>query len=279
MPHLVDFSFWEQAYAPGGAAHGQPTLAEVHDGNPDVHWHFWALGMSSTCYPLYYPIAEVLTRPDGNTNRVADMYAWLLSIVPDPRQMVTFVDNHDTARWISVCRDLGCSRRDALERLDMALTFLFGCAGTPMVYYGTEYGAEGRNDMHHSNRAMMSFEAARASKLTDRIRKLNHARMALPTLVQGQQQERYKGHGALAYARLLDRHHPAVVMLNNRDFPFRVEDLPGGVWVGDVLPPNARPQEATFRRHGLFVTEHGQLTGELPPRTTLILTSPAAELD
>lgn len=57
----------------------------------------------------------------------------------DPSNLVTFLDNHDVTRIMSICRG-------DTARFKMAVTFLLTARGIPQILYGTELGMMGEGD-------------------------------------------------------------------------------------------------------------------------------------
>ena len=64
-----------------------------------------------------------------------------------PQQvLVSFLDNHDIARFLFAYQELRDSDAGAVEALENALFFIFTWDGIPCVYYGTEQGFHGGVD-------------------------------------------------------------------------------------------------------------------------------------
>ncbi|HLU67069.1 MAG TPA: alpha-amylase family glycosyl hydrolase, partial [Kofleriaceae bacterium] len=64
-----------------------------------------------------------------------------------PQQvMVSFLDNHDVARFLFAYQEMRGAREGALEALKNALFYLFTWDGIPCVYYGTEQAFDGGVD-------------------------------------------------------------------------------------------------------------------------------------
>ena len=66
-----------------------------------------------------------------------------------PNHMVTFLDNHDMPRFISICKN-------DKTKMALALKVLLAWRGIPSLYYGTEYPLAGDKDP--DNRADMKFD-------------------------------------------------------------------------------------------------------------------------
>ncbi len=85
-------------------------------------------------YPLYFTINSVFASGSGNTQQIEKHYNNIAANYDPAAQMrlVTFLDNHDQARFMSV------SGANA-SRLNLALAFLYTARGVPCLYYGTEH--------------------------------------------------------------------------------------------------------------------------------------------
>lgn len=103
-------------------------------------------------------------------------------------QLVTFLDDHDQSRFLS---DVGGD----LERLKVALTYLYTWDGIPLLYYGTEQGFKGVKKDHGNREDMFNGAATEGPSQGDNfnythplfiyIRKLNLLREAYPALTHG----------------------------------------------------------------------------------------------
>jgi uncharacterized repeat protein (TIGR01451 family) len=170
----VNREFWTSAFAPGAAADRSEVwgVGEVFDTRPEViAFYLDGLGSPSVFdFPLWAAMRDSLTGL-GFTSRLADTLAADGAYL-EPNRLATFLDNHDVRRWTSTAtEDAGRPRGEALERLDMALSFLYANRGVPVVYYGTEIGMGGLGDpfQHrdgNSNREDMDFDAAGDPTLT-----------------------------------------------------------------------------------------------------------------
>jgi len=86
-----------------------------------------------TDFQVYYAINDALTQKQGWTEGISRLYYTLSSdyIYEAPENMVTFVDNHDLARFF------GYVNSD-LDKMKIGLGMLFTLRGIPSLYYGTE---------------------------------------------------------------------------------------------------------------------------------------------
>lgn len=131
-------------------------------------------GMSLLDYPLAVAIRDVFSGKAGfyeihNTLRAENHdLRW-------PNDQVTFADNHDLPRLLSL--------KDHRRRLEEALAFVLSCRGIPVIYYGDEqylhHDANGGNDPY--NRVMMSSwdTTTTAYRLIARLARLRASNDAL----------------------------------------------------------------------------------------------------
>ena len=94
------------------------------DGAVDFAWHF--------------AMQEAIEQGEGWEHGIGKVYEVLAEdfLYPDPQKLVTFLDNHDTHRWIAEAGD------DAKAKTGLAM-LLMG-RGTPCLYYGSELGFDTR---------------------------------------------------------------------------------------------------------------------------------------
>ena len=108
--------------------------------------------------------------------------------------LVTFIDNHDMPRFLSINNDPG--------QLHLALAFLMTVRGTPCIYYGTEQylynNSNGGGDPY--NRPMMTNwdQSTTAYQL---INKLSALKQNQPALQYGDHQQRWINNDVYIYER------------------------------------------------------------------------------
>lgn len=115
------------------------------------------------------------------------------------RPLYTFVDNHDVPRIASVLKEPA--------HLGIVQTLLFTVPGIPAVYYGSEWGIEGRKG-HHTDAPLRPAldpdavaSAAPHPGLRDLIRRLAALRRASPALRRGDYTALHVAHQQFAFAR------------------------------------------------------------------------------
>jgi glycosidase len=94
------------------------------DGAVDFAWHF--------------AMQEAAEQGEGWEHGIGKVYEVLVEdfLYPDPQKLVTFLDNHDTHRWIAEAGDA--------DKAKAGLAMLLMGRGTPCLYYGTELGFDTR---------------------------------------------------------------------------------------------------------------------------------------
>lgn len=88
---------------------------------------------SVTDFQMYYSLTKAATQPFGWTEGVASVYYTLAQdlIYQHPENLVTFLDNHDLARFYGVVDT-------NLDKFKMGYGMLFTMRGIPQVLYGSE---------------------------------------------------------------------------------------------------------------------------------------------
>ena len=185
-----------------------------------------------TDYPLYkalwsslnslnfFELAHTIKRTYG------EMYRGL--------QLFSFADNHDVERIASKLTDP--------EKLPLVYALLFTLPGIPCVYYGSEWGAEGKKERGSDASLRPAYKKPLPNALTARITALIALRNRTPELQQGTLKDLRLTNRAYAFLRELDGFSTAIAV-NADDAPVTL-DLPG---FGAVEIP---PLSAVYNRRG-----------------------------
>ena len=209
-------------------------------------------------YPLYFLVHSVFDG-DGSPGQIAEHYRAVAANY-DPAaqtQLVTFLDNHDQPRFLSLP-----GATDA--RLKVALAFLYTAQGIPCLYYGTEQAFNGRKDPW-DREDMFAGQFEQGPSLGDNfnmthpffqwVARLNNFRRLYPALQTGVQSILWSqpvGPGIFAYTRRLDSQE-VLVVLNTADtdatLPVCPLHYPAGTTLVNVLDPN---QKITLLAGGKF---------------------------
>ena len=175
--------------------------------------------------------------------------------------LYNFVDNHDVDRVASVLTD------PAL--LYPLYALLFTMPGVPSIYYGSEWGLEGKRTPHSDaalRPALALAEAARSAPQPDlpaAIARLARLRHNSPALRNGDYFQLYIAHEQFAFARR-SAEETLVVALNASGTP-AVIDLPVPGGSAGILTDRLAPGES-------FAFSDGKaLAVDLPPRWARVL--------
>jgi cyclomaltodextrinase / maltogenic alpha-amylase / neopullulanase len=163
---------------------------------------------SSLAEANYFEIAYALNRQfgEGGVYRGLPLY--------------NFVDNHDVNRAASNLR--------IPAHLHPLYCLLFTMPGVPSIYYGSEWGIEGRRSPHNDSALRPQLDLDQIFRLTPQthlpgyIARLASLRKSLPALRYGEYHQLYVAHEQLAFARFTDSQY-VVVILNAADSPSQVE--------------------------------------------------------
>ena len=93
------------------------------------------------------------------------------------KPLLSFLDNHDVTRIASLL--------ERKEHLPLAYGILFGMPGVPALYYGSEWGMEGRKEPGSDDSLRPEVELPQSNELTAWIAKLAAARKGSPALCHG----------------------------------------------------------------------------------------------
>jgi glycosidase len=168
---------------------------EVFDGNPvTVAREAAATGLTHTFdFPLHYAITEGFCGP-GDLRKIAAVLTQDRNY-PDKHQWITFLDNHDTARVRSVCKD----------KTEAAFALLTSLRGIPAITWGTVSGQDG--EAEPENRGDMDFERTPMHKwIVDRL----DERRSFTPLTEGQTDIIMAEPERLVFARVMP--HEAIVV-------------------------------------------------------------------
>ncbi|HKW29996.1 MAG TPA: alpha-amylase family glycosyl hydrolase, partial [Verrucomicrobiae bacterium] len=225
----VEMGFWQEwcpAIRAFATAHGKPDFfmfGEVLD-HSDAKCGSYTGTMGGTGgrpqgpfkldsvldYPLYFRVNSTFAGATGSTEQIAEHYRAVAANY-DPaaqNQLVTFLDNHDQPRFLSIA---GATT----DRLKVALVFLYTARGIPSLYYGTEQAFNGGKDpWDREDMFAGQFEWGPSrgdnfnmtNPLFQFVARLNNFRRLYPALQIGVQSNLWSsaaGPGLLAYTRRL----------------------------------------------------------------------------
>ncbi|MDE6582557.1 MAG: glycoside hydrolase family 13 protein [Duncaniella sp.] len=212
----------------------------------------------------------------GQTDRLTglnDIYDHLALdyLFPDPSKILTFLDNHDTDRFL-------LTEPENLGWWKQAMTFLLTSRGIPQIYYGTEIlmngsreGSDGyvRRDMPGGfpGDTISVFTADGRSPLQneafDFLSRLLHWRRGNDVIARGSLKHFMPENGVYIYRRALDDRHVTVIM-NGNDSEITVsmtptlEIMPFGTRLRDMLTGETITitPEMTFAPRAIYIFEN-----------------------
>ncbi len=152
-------------------------------------------------FVTYYAVPVTAFVSDSASHNMPHVDFWTkhaLQQYPQGAIMTPYIGSHDTPRFVTLASQPGTagnqwtnpapppSGTDAYERERIALAWLLGGPGAPMIYYGDEYGEWGGADPN--NRAMWRGDGSLSGDEQTTLaftRKLGAARKALSPLRRG----------------------------------------------------------------------------------------------
>ena len=93
------------------------------------------------------------------------------------KHLLSFVDNHDVTRAASILTNP--------KHLPLLYGMMFGMPGIPCLYYGSEWGAEGKKEQHSDDVLRPCFDAPEWNDLTDTIQAMAKAHKESKALCYG----------------------------------------------------------------------------------------------
>ena len=257
----VEMGFWQEwcpAIHDFATTHGKPNFfmfGEVYDGSETKCGSYTgtqeggAFALDSVLdYPLYFSINSVFAAASGNTQQLEKHYASITTNYTATAQdrLVTFLDNHDQARFMSVAGN-------NTNRLLVALAFLYTSRGIPCLYYGTEQAFNGSTDPN-DREDMFAGQFEQGPSIGDNynlthpvfrwVAKLNNFRRLYPALTTGTHVNLWSnggGPGLFAYARRSATQEVFVVLntaSGSQTLPSRPTIYPAGTTIVNLLDTN-----------------------------------------
>ncbi len=210
----------------GEAWMGIPAMVSYYQGGKLNHDGYDSHFPSVFDFALYDDIGLAFNEEQGWSTGMMRLYNTLAQdfLYPDPYNLVIFGDNHDTNRLFTrVGEDL--------EKLKMALTFLFTTRGIPQVYTGTEllesaYEHDGHGELRTNfpggwpddpvNKFNREGRSAAQNMVVDHITTLLNFRKNTPALYDGWLLQFVPEDNIYVYFRYDDQ-DTVMVILNNND--------------------------------------------------------------
>ncbi|HEV2320637.1 MAG TPA: alpha-amylase family glycosyl hydrolase, partial [Verrucomicrobiae bacterium] len=277
----VEMGFWQQwcpAIRAFAAAHGKPhffMFGEVpYPSDARVGSYTGTMGGgpfkldSVLDYTLYFEMNPIFAQATASPRELVKHYDAIAANYDQAAQneLVTFLDNHDQPRFLSVP---GAST----ARLKVALVFLYTWPGIPCLYYGTEQGFNGGKDpWDREDMFAGEFEwgPSRGDNfnlthpLFQFVAMLNNFRRLYPALQRGIQSIMWSdadGPGLMAYTRRLGRQQ-ALIVFNTAD---RQRILPA---CGMIYPAGTKFVNLLAQGESMTLTANGLTPPLVVPETS-----------
>ena len=186
-------------------------MGEVIHGN----YSRWANGdtlHSVTNYMLHKALYS--GHNDHNYFEVAHTITYVQGMVGSKLNLYSFVDNHDVERIYT--------KLSNKAHFVPVHVMLYTLPGIPSLYYGSEFGIEGRKERHSDDslRPALNYEdykdAVKTNECTKLIAALGKIRQNTPALMYGEYKELLLQTTHFAYARVLDG-KAVITTVNNAD--------------------------------------------------------------
>ncbi|MFZ2959065.1 MAG: alpha-amylase family glycosyl hydrolase [Candidatus Ozemobacteraceae bacterium] len=228
----VPTEFWRHfnSHVRSHAASDFLLLGELMDGNPENMVNTMRKGEFSSLfdYPLYYTLLDVIAR-HGDCGQLA-LRLYQDFRYPDPSMLATFLDNHDTDRFVTSCGG-------SIETFRLALAFLLTARGIPVLCYGDEIGLPGALEPANANRGDMRFTSE--SDVFAFTKKLIGLRRTHDALKKGVQVTLFADSSTFSFCRITPNNQ-AIAILRTATEPAEVKiplwaSLPEGTVLTDAL--------------------------------------------
>jgi glycosidase len=220
-------------------------------------------GMSMLDFPLNTAIRSVFGS-NANFSEIDSVLTQEASNFTWKEDLVTFIDNHDMARFLSV--------NNNNNRLHEAMAFVLTSRGIPCIYYGTEQylhnDTSGGTDPY--NRPMMSAfsTSTTAYTLTNRLSSLRRSNAAIP---YGSMTQRWINNDVYIYERKFYGSVVLVAINKNETTGYSISGL------NTSLPVGTQTDNLTGLLGGVSITV-GSGSGGNNPVTTFTLPAHAVSV-
>jgi glycosidase len=251
---------WEYSFANSIYTYGDSFIfGEWYQGNTsdplyhDSYKFANKSGMSMLDFPLNTAIRNVFAS-NANFSEIDSVLTQEATNFTWKEDLVTFIDNHDMARFLSV--------NNNNNRLHEAMAFVLTSRGVPCIYYGTEQylhnDTSGGTDPY--NRPMMSAfsTSTTAYTLTNRLSSLRRSNPAIP---YGSMTQRWINNDVYIYERKFFGNVVLVAINKNETTGYSISGL------NTSLPVGTQADNLTGLLGGVSITVGSGSGGNNPVNT------------
>lgn len=276
----VDRKFWHDFHADVHSAYPRfKTVGEVSGFDPGVAAFFAGgrkmAGIDSGVdtvfdFSLYSALRKVVLH-DAPAKLLEQVLQqdWLF---PHPEQLVTFLGNHDSSRFMGEAEAMP-------EKLKLAFSLLLTMRGIPQIYAGDEIGMPGGDDPDNRrdfpggfpgdprNAFTSAGRTADEQKIFTYVRDLLHLRQEHPALRRGSYVHIFSDDKTFVYLRSFDagkqqNGERLLMVMNNADQPRTVE-----VEIADTLLANAKSITKVMAENEALLLSGSKIKIDLPARS------------
>lgn len=201
---------------------GVPTFGEIFDGDTDKVSKYTYYQWSALDFPFFFTVRSAFAA-DGDMRTLGDLFDQDYKY-NDANRLVTFVDNHDRARFLT-------RADDNYQRLRSALSFTMTARGVPVIYYGTEQADDGNGNPNEvpianedNRKTMESFD--QSATVFTHIERLNELRANYAALQGGTQREMWEDQQVYAFSRRADATGEETITISNGRFDPQTRTIP-----------------------------------------------------
>ncbi|MBQ4617960.1 MAG: alpha-amylase [Clostridia bacterium] len=255
-------------------------MGEVIHGNY-ARWANEGTLHSVTNYMLHKALYSA--HNDHNYFEVAHTIKYVSGMCGNNLKLYTFVDNHDVERIYTKLTNKA--------HFAPVHVMLYTLPGVPSIYYGSEFGIEGRKERHSDDslRPTLSFDdfkdAVNTNPHTALIAALGKLRQRTPALCYGDYKELLLQTTHFAYARTLDG-KAVITTVNNADtaVTMNVESMGSDEYIGaltgqTIRAEGGRLQVTVAANAGEVWLPTAWASGDAKPLTPIEIAPPAPKAD
>jgi hypothetical protein len=261
---------WEYSFANSVYTYGDSFMfGEWYQGNTsdplyhDSYKFANKSGMSMLDFPLNTAIRSVFAS-NANFSEIDSVLTQEATNFTWKEDLVTFIDNHDMARFLSV--------NNNNNRLHEAMSFVLTARGIPCIYYGTEQylhnDTSGGTDPY--NRPMMSAFSTSTTAYT-LMNRLSSLRRSNPAIPYGSMTQRWISNDVYIYERKFFGSVVLVAINKNETTGYSISGL------NTSLPVGTQTDNLTGLLGGVSITV-GSGSGGNNPVTTFTLPAHAVSV-
>ncbi|KGX92653.1 alpha-amlyase [Pontibacillus halophilus JSM 076056 = DSM 19796] len=186
-------------------------LGEVWSENPNYIAEYESIGIDSFVDYPFYEAATTAFQTEGNSlKELYTVWERNKAFFEQPHLLGNFLDNHDNKRFTRLAL---LNEENPVNRWKMALTYMYGAPGIPIVYQGSEYAMDGGEDP--DNRRMMNFKVGE-EEVKQHIEQLSAIRKEFTALTEGDF-ERVVDEGAFAVFKRTHGNESVYIAVNNSE--------------------------------------------------------------